>query len=423
MRRHARRRGPPAPAPTEGRTVITAIRKAARTTLTAAGCAALLAAGTAGCGTVRQLSAAEKVHSAAERLTDGRTLAGELSLQATPAQLRAFAGLSGDSMGQRDAESFADLRLAFSVSADRPLKDVPALRSGVVAPGTAGLSGDRSVDLSCTLRRRDGGVLVEVRQVDGRMYGRVDLDAFAALVGADPGDMDAMESDIPPELGTFRKALHGEWISLDPALLRRGTDAARRQAGGAPSTGPSPDPAAQRRLLDAVGAVLADDVSFEDKGTEGGADRVVVSAPARTLVRDLQKAVRPLVPGAPGSSGLPGIPGIPGTPGLPGLGDGLPADAAEGIPDRPVSADLLIRDGALASVSVDLARLEPKASWSDHLPLRLTFSRTAPPVQAPPHATPLTAEDLDGMAAFMSDGEDPGSDSGSFDSSGLPDGV
>lgn len=368
---------------------------------------------------MRQVSAAEKVQSAFTRLTESRTLSGRLSLNATPAQLRAFTRLTGEPMPQQDAETLSGLSLSFTVAADKPLKDVPSLKSGGGAGGgPLGLDGDKALDVDYAVRAKDGAALMEVRQVDGRLYARADVRALAEMSGQDPAEVPGMEADLPPELGAFRQALEGQWLSVDDKVMRRFTDGLQQgQGDGLPSSRPSLDADAQRKLMDGLRSALSSDVSFEDKGQQNGAERIVVSAPARTLVRDLQKAVMPLA----GS--------------LPGLPKGLPDDASAKLTDRAVTADLLIKDGALSSVSVDLAQLNPKADWSDHLPLRLTFSREAAPIQAPSGVTVLTEKDIDLMSHLMS--ADPGvadgmggpggtdSGSGSFTSSGdgAPDGV
>ncbi|WP_055590164.1 hypothetical protein [Peterkaempfera griseoplana] len=402
----AARRGPR----TQRGTVITAIAKATRATLAAAGCAALIAAGITGCDTVQQLSAAQKVQSAFRKLTEGRALAGELSLDAGPDQLRSFAKLTGEELDQQDAETLSRLSLAFSVTADKPLKDVPAPASGT--GGAFGLNGDSGVDLDYAMRSKGGDTMVELRQVDGRLYARADVQALARLSGEDPGDLGAMEDELPPELKVFRQALEGRWLAVDARVLKKFGDRMQHDAGATPGAAPSLDAGAQRRLMDALKSVLAEDVSFEEKGQQDGAQRIVVSAPARTLVRDLQKAVQPL------------------TGSIPALRNGLSGAGTEQIPDRTVSAELRIKDGAITSLSLDLAQLQAKAGWGDHLPLKLSFSRQAAPVQAPSGATVLTQQDLDQISRLMSGelgapGGPAGSDAGSFspDDSGLPDQV
>ncbi|WP_377271798.1 hypothetical protein [Peterkaempfera sp. SMS 1(5)a] len=353
------------------------------------------------------------MQSAFKKLTEGRALAAEFSLDATPDQLRSFAKLSGEPLAQQDAETLSGLSLAFSMTADKPLKDVFSSKSG--AGGAIGLNGDRGVDVDYAVRSKGGDSMVEVRQVDGRLYARADIQALARLSGEDAGDLGAMEDELPPELKVFKQALEGHWLSLDAKVLKQFSGQMQQGAGAAPGGGPSLDAGAQRKLIDTLESVLSEDVSFEDKGQQDGADRIVVSAPARTLVRDLQKAVQPLAES------------------IPGLPSGFSQSGADQIPDRSVSAELRIKDGVIASVSLDLAQLDPKANWGDHLPLKLSFARDAAPVQAPSGATALTQQDLDRMTKLMSgdlggpggpDGPD-GADPGSFvpDDSDSPDQV
>jgi hypothetical protein len=102
---------------------------------------------------------------------------------------------------------------------------------------------------------------------------------------------------------------------------------------------------------------------------------------------------------------------------IPGLPKSLPGDASEKLTDRAVTADLLIKDGVLSSVTVDMAQLNPKASWSDHLPIRLTLSRQAAAIEAPSGVTVITEKDLDAMAQMMTDGM--GQDYGMGDDYGM----
>ncbi|WP_111490567.1 hypothetical protein [Peterkaempfera bronchialis] len=291
-------------------------------------------------------------------------------------------------MKPEDAANLASVRLAFTVSADKPLKDVESLKSTSGGTGLNALTGADAIDFGLALHGKGSSALAEIRQVGGTAYARVDVDGLAGLVGEDASELRSMESELPPELKVFKEALQGKWISFDSKLMEQFTNDLGGQAGAKPSAAPSVDADTQRKLLDALGSVLSRDVTFEEKGRQGDADRILISAPARTLVRDLEKALTPLAKQ------------------FPGLDKELPTSSLNEIPDRQVSAELLIKDGVITSIGFDFAQLVPKATSDDHMVVKLSLSREAAAVQAPTGAVALTKKDLDGMMGMMVAGAD-----------------
>ncbi|MFE9423923.1 hypothetical protein ACFYNO_13280 [Kitasatospora sp. NPDC006697] len=366
-----------------GETAInTAIARAVRAALVATTGAAVLTAGLAACGTVKELTAGQKVSDAFQKLGEGQDLSVKLSLDATPEQLTAYSKAVGDGPDEKAAKALTGLTVSISLHADKPLKDLKSARPATGAsPDPQAEAELKQLHADYLIADRSGAALVELRQVAGLTYLHGDLKALATAVGEDPASvtegLDAMGSSLAP----LKEALSGGWAELDPSLL---ADSGRRAAangdsGAAAAAQPTLDPKAQQNVLDSLKSAFTGDFSFEAKGKADGADQIAVSAPFRKLADDLLKAVKPVTDQLPKEAGLP-------------------TSAPTDLPDKNVSALLSIKNGALTGLSFDLAQLDKKAPAGTQLPLKLTFDQTAKQVQAPEKAVKLTEQDL--TAAF-----------------------
>jgi len=353
------------------RRTIIAIHKTVRATLAATGCAALLAAGASACGTVQQLTAGEKVQAAFQKLGDSHSATIELSLAASAKQVQSFAKATGEPIELKDAQTVAGLRFNVAMSADKALKDIKTKKS-------ASTLADFPADMGYSLIS-NGNTVGELRLVDGTMYAHVDVDAVAKLAGEDAGELHASAADMPPELHVFKALLDGKWLSVDSELFHSfANDLPGGQEAAVPSPLPSLDPATAEKLVDSLGDAFSKNATIEDKGQQDGADRIVVSVPARALVGDLQKALKPL------AKDIPGL-------------EGMPTSVPTEVPNRKISAELLIKDGALASASFDLGQLQEKVTADAHLPLKVSFATDAAPLKAPTGAVALQQKDIDGF--------------------------
>jgi hypothetical protein len=354
------------------RTINTAIARAARLTVVATAGAVLMTAGVAACGTVKQLTAAQQASDAVDKLGESKDLSVKLSLDATAEQLVAFGKATGETIEQKDAAGLAGASLAVTVHSDKPLKELKG-----------GAADQRNLDhlaLDYLLADRSGAAAVELRTVGKTIYLRADASVLAKLGGEDPAEVRSQLDQAGAELGPLHDALTGSWVSLDADTLTK-LDGGTAKAGDAPSAKPSPaaspsvNPDDFKGLPEAVAGVLAGDLTFEAKGKADGADRIQVTAPFRKLAGDLLNAVRPFAKKLPG-------------------GEKFPAELPADVLDKNVVADLSVRDGALASATIDLAQLDKKATGDVHLPVRLTFDRGAATVQAPDKSTKLTEQDV-----------------------------
>ncbi|MFF0416106.1 hypothetical protein ACFYUY_37465 [Kitasatospora sp. NPDC004745] len=377
--RHRGRNRPthePGPRSHGRRTINTAIRRAARGTLPVAVSAAVLAAGLAACGTVEQLTAAQKVSKAFGKLGDARSAGVTVSVEATPEQIVAFGKASGEEVERKSAEALSGLNVTVAMAADKPLKDLDTFKNAQSSGGTQDLTFDRSLRVSYVLADKKGTALLEYRQVDAKGYLRVDAKGLVKLVGEDPAEVDSVTRDLPADLDAVKQALTGSWVSVD---LQELADASKKSDGAkpnAPTGRPTLDPNTARQLTDSLKDVFSRTVTFEDKGKKDGAEHLLMSAPARQLVDEVLKAVKPL------------------SAKFPQQFEKLPAKAPAGIPDRKVGVDLYLKGGALSSATFDLAQLEEKAGPDAAFPVKLAFGETAPAVQAPAGALRITGTDI-----------------------------
>jgi len=353
-----------------------------RTALATATCTVVLAGGLAACGTVQQLSAADKVSKAFGKLGDGKTFKVELSVEATADQLVGFGKATGDPIERPAAEALAGLNLALSVSADKPLKEFGAVKKGEFDK----LTDDKSLDFEYVLAGKNGKVYADLRQVDAKTYLKIDAEGIAKLAGQDPSEVRAMADEMPAELKVFKDALTGKWLTFDPKLLQELSKAPKGKSS-TPSATPSVDPKVAEDLVNSVKGVFSRNLTFDDKGTKDGLDHIVVSAPVRGLVNDLLKAFKPL------------------SKEVPSFGK-LPTAAPTDIPDTKVGVDVYLKDGALSSVTFDLAQLDEKAGPGVHLPVKAAFSKDAAAPQAPADATEIKASDIENIMASFAKGAD-----------------
>ncbi|MFJ8622050.1 hypothetical protein ACIRD3_04315 [Kitasatospora sp. NPDC093550] len=342
--------------------------------------ASVLATGLAACGTVEQLNAAQKVSKAFNKVGDGKSAGFALSIDATPEQIVAFAKATGEKdakseVDEKGAKALSGLTFAVAVSADKPLKDIEAFKSAKGSGTNNDLTLDKSVRVSYVISDRSGTSLLEYRQVDAKGYLHVDAKGVLKLAGEDPSQVDELSADLPPDLSAVKDALAGKWISFD---LQELADEAKKNDGkkAAPNAVPTADPEAAKQLLNSLKDVLGRTVTYEDKGTKDGAEHIWMSAPARQLVDELFKAVKPVADKFPQQFKK------------------FPSKAPSDVPDRKVGVDLYLKNGAFSSATFDLAQLADKIEPGVNFPVKLAFNQTAPDVQAPAGAVKMTSEDL-----------------------------
>ncbi|MCZ7417396.1 hypothetical protein [Streptomyces sp. WMMC897] len=336
----------------------------------------LLGGGAVACTTAQKLTTALRLQEAVERLGRLDTASVTARLDAEPdavlAYLRQRAGAGADGERLREqARLLADLEVAVAVRAEGHLRDL--------SPG------DR-VDLAASVGFGGEDVLGLVT-VDEQLHLRFGLSAMAAEtrwrgpVLRDAPELEALADELPSALHSVRAALRGAWVRVEAAEFGEFAEA----LGGRPhapaeriarSTTLLTSDEVRQHLVGAVRDVLTTRGALRDAGERGGVRHLTVTLPAGDAARALAAALEP----------------IRYRVGDPDLG------AAERVPDRPVELDLALRDGALSSLTVDLARLDPRAPdgpGAATLPLRLEFAPGQVARVAAPHDAPrLRPQDL-----------------------------
>ncbi|MGV9270510.1 hypothetical protein ACWDRR_38385 [Kitasatospora sp. NPDC003701] len=354
--------------------INTVIRRAARSALPVAVSASVLAAGLTACGTVEQLTAAQKVSKAFGKLGDSKAAGLTISLDASPEQIVAFGNATGDKVEQKTAEALSGLSVSVAVAADKPLKDLDTFKNAQGAGKEA--TPDKSLRVSYLLADKKGTALLEYRQVDAKAYLRADAKGLVKLVGEDPAEVDSVSKDLPAELNPVKDVLAGKWVSFDLQELADQAKKPDAATSPAPSGRPTLDPDTAKQLTASLKDVFSRTVTFDDKGKKDGAEHLLVSAPARQLTDELLKALKPL------------------SAKLPEQFEKLPTKAPADLPDTKIGVDLYLKGGKFSSATFDLAQLEPKAGPGNPFPVKLAFNESAPTVQAPADAVRITDKDI-----------------------------
>ncbi|MFC8968043.1 hypothetical protein [Streptomyces sp. NPDC057094] len=317
--------------------------------MTAAGCTVALLATAAACGTVENLTAGQKVDHAVDRLGEQKSLSFRLDLDADAAAISALGGDADpdEALPPEAAKALSTLHVDVSVKSRKPLAD----------------SGEK--DLLGTSLKVSGadGVLAEFRVVGDFTYYRADMKALGRTMGFPLPSAD----DLPPGEKEMRKVFEGDWVKIDTKAL----EDAQKSAGGPKGAGGPGDIDAktQKKILDAVGAVIGRKVAFRAKEGADGIEHVVATGNFRDLVTGVVAKLRPLQGDLPAGMELP------------------TAKDLKDAPDKKVSVDFTLKNGDLRQIRIDLAALAdgPKGG---RLPLVLKLAE-AGDVRAPKGATEL----------------------------------
>nr|AGZ93852.1 hypothetical protein [Streptomyces sp. WM6386] len=336
--------------------IINAIRK----TLTATAVVGAVLAGSAACGTAEQLSAGRKLDRAFEKLGKEKTLSFEVDLDTDVASLKALDAASdpapGEEIPDKAAEVLSGAKITVTVQSKKPLEE----------------SGEKDL-VGTTMRvSTSDGDLVEYRVIGDYTYFRADMDAVGKTMGSPLPDAD----DLPPEAGAMKDVLQGKWVKVNTAEMEKAAaEGEGAEGGSAPSLGSK----TQKKLVKALRGVIAREVQFKTAGGEDGTEHVTATAPFRTLVTELLGEIRPLVKDLPPGMELP------------------TAKDLKDAPNAKVTADFTLKNGELAQVDVDLAKLAENAKVKK-LGLTLRMREGTKP-SAPAGATTLDLTDL--MNGFL----------------------
>ncbi|MYS42243.1 hypothetical protein GTY23_13560 [Streptomyces sp. SID5998] len=319
---------------------------------------------------MENLTAGQKLDRAVDKLGEQRSLTFELGLDTDAATLKALDAEAKpeDKMPDEAAELLSGARISVSVESKKPLQD----------------SGDK--DFSAMALKFSGpkGDLFEYRLIGDDAYIRVNMDSFTQLSGVPMPGAD----QLPAQAGALKKLFAGDWIKVSAADLRKtGEEMARGEDGdgesaasGKPTASPSLDPKAQKKLMKDLRRVVVKEVEFKSAGGSDGTEHVTATAPFRTLLSELLDEIRPLTRQLPSGGGLP------------------TDDDLKDAPNKKVTADFTLKNGALSDVSVDLAPLTEKAKGKKLALVLHTVKGTR--TTAPAGATEVRMDEL--MEGFFS---------------------
>ncbi|WP_433340177.1 hypothetical protein [Streptomyces sp. CA-253872] len=298
----------------QGRTINTA----RRTTLAVAASAALALTGIAACGTVENLSAAQKIQKAADKLGEQKALTVEFGFDADPELLERVSDSEDpeDALSPKAAKAVSQLRVSVSVQASKPLSE----------------AGDKDIKaVALSLGSGKGEELLDVRMVDKTLYLRADFPKLGETVDEPMPGAD----ELPPEMGSFRDLFLGKWVKTDTGTLKD-------LAGGDDSgeTGDPISPKTGRKLKTDLKSIVTRRVTFDDQGAKDGTQHIRAEAPARALVTDVVAALRGVADELPAGK-LPSLP--------------TKKDLKE-VPNKKAGVDFALKDGTLSGITLDVTQ-------------------------------------------------------------------
>ncbi|UGY92942.1 hypothetical protein [Streptomyces gobiensis] len=325
------------------------------------------------CSTTERVGAAMKVKNAVEKLGARESVTATARIDATPDQIYTYLqqgkGVGKGKKARENAQLLADLELAVSVGADKPLRDLT----------------DTDRADSATAVNFGGVDVFSFKSVDRKLYVQLSLEALAKEINGtglalkDAQELGRLTKELPSSLAAAQSALSGKWVRINPREFGEFSEVLGGEAGQhaerlAEATAVLQSAPVQQRIVTAVQESLGKHATFTSAGTKEGAEHVTLTLPARDAGKVLAAALRPVQRQ---------------------IGD-LDLSVLEKAPNKKVVADLAIRHDTLSTLTVDLGQFdEGRAGQPAKLPLKLTFAPgEALAVAAPPVAEKLNPQDL-----------------------------
>ncbi|HEX3899170.1 MAG TPA: hypothetical protein VHW74_08355 [Mycobacteriales bacterium] len=304
-------------------------------------------------------SAQAELVSSVQALASSSTLTASVKLGGTGSQVLAFvkAEKKGVSLTPAQAADIAGVSINFEVAA--PKGETLSQLSGLTEAGAA-------ANISVV----DGGTtLLDIRFVNGTLYLQADLKDVLNDIGkaSTYRQMAAAASSFP---GFLSALVEDKWVSLPVSTLK--------QLTGSGASGSTSTPAASsHQFLAAVEGLLTKDVTVT-RTSSGDTDHLTLMTNARTLVGDVTSTFDTLVPSA--GSILGGI---------------KPSSA----PDKSVTLNATVTNGALSALTFDLGQLAKNGSLT--LPLALAIAQGGTTISAPSGATAVDVSTLDSLLGSL----------------------
>lgn len=207
---------------------------------------------------------------------------------------------------------------------------------------------------------------VSLRTVNGTLYLQVDLKDLLKLAGdsSEYRTLRVRTATLPSFVQAF---VDGKWVSLSLATL-----SSLEQFVAGASGGKVPSSAQATLLTHKLLSAISNDVTVARTST-GSTDHLTITGNLKTIAGDVLNAVSSVAPSISSSTDT------------------------SSVPDKNVTVNAAVTDGAISSLSIDLGQFSTKGPFS--LPVVATFSRTAPPISAPTGATQVNVQELASLLA------------------------
>ena len=299
-------------------------------------------------------------------LTNTDALTVTFRLDTTPDKLVAMSKESGKASDRIDAATAQKVATA-SIVIETKTSDGTKLSD--VKPGSKAKAATRFAFVE------DGEALAQILTNSSALYVQAQVEKLLDLFNQKKqfATLQARAATMP----AFAQALlAGKWVSLDLNALK----SLSSQFGGAQAT---PNQQQAQKLMNDLRAVLTKDVTVTRVGTDSQGDHLKLVAQTRAVANDFLQTVQTDVPAA-------------------GLATG--AVKPQNVPDRPVSIDAWVKDGALSKLSLDVVQFAKpgEAKPGDSLPVVLTFQRGGDSITPPTGAERIDTTQLFTMLGQLS---------------------
>ncbi|MFK0294235.1 hypothetical protein ACIQU6_27710 [Streptomyces sp. NPDC090442] len=315
----------------------------------------------AACGPFEKVSAGVKVQQGFQKLGERKALTAEVRISANEQQI--WSALKGTKGFQRDyAKLMAGLRLSMWSAPDKPVKDVfkdPEANVHVPSGYVFAVDGGQPV--------------VDVRSDGKTMYQRMDFQRLAKLTPQGSANLARQKGELDKLPSPFKEMMGGQWVGYDVKDFEE--FAKKQQPGpGGPATQLKVED--QKKVMDAFEKAFIDNADLKDAGSKGGADHVTATVPAKKAMMTLAKGLEPIAEKNPSLGSL--------------------KDSAEDVPEKDITLDIALKDGAVCELTLNLAQFADDDQKVDgELPLSIELKSEAPAFKAPSDAKMVKPKDLE----------------------------
>ena len=181
--------------------------------------------------------------------------------------------------------------------------------------------------------------LLQLRYLGKDLYVRADVAKYFQLTKADKSPLTSLTAHLPPALSFVKDAIAGKWIKLPIQDILK----AIKSSGIIPQATKSASPDQFNALRQALSNIFDKDVTTTRVGPDPLGDHLQLTGSSRTLATDFVSAIKGSV-----SS-------------IPGAGTAFSSFDATTIPDRQVTVDVFVKDGALSTIKLDITQFASAA--------------------------------------------------------------